>query len=219
VKLTDPALKSRLGAWPIPHYGPMLALELLDEQIQVLATRVDPVLETDQHSYWHNNQPAPGADTGEPVIVERRYGSGRVIVSAARLGNNRARLGDGTYRDLIDSLVRRAAGVDPPVELLGAHRNTELLLTHRRNESVVHLITGNPVLSLDVFGAHQPVAIEDVNHDVSFVLAVPTGTETAARIVAGQEQELAIAADGTVELVAPDDWETLVIRPAQGNMR
>jgi hypothetical protein len=219
VKLTDPELTARLGGWPIPHYGPMVSLDVIDERTRVLATRVDPVLETDERSYWHNNQPAPGVDTGEPVIVERVFGRGRVIVSAARLGNNRARLGDGTYRDLIDALVRRAAGIDPPVGVRGSHRNTELVLTERGGESIAHLITGHPVLSLDVFGAHQPAAIEDVSREVSLVLAVPPGTSTAARVVDGEEEQIPIAADGTVELLALDDWETVVMRRPGGDMR
>jgi hypothetical protein len=215
LKLTDPALAARLGTWPIPHYGPMVSLDLLDGEASVLATRIDPVLETDEHSYWHNNQPAPGADTGDPVIVERAVGRGRVIISAARLGNNRARLGDGAYRELIDALVRRACGADPPLRVLGSHRNTELVLTQCGAELVAHLVTANPVLSLDVYGAHQPAAVEDVNHEASIVLAVPAGTTLVARVVDGQPRELTISSGNTVELVAPDDWETVVIRPGQ----
>jgi hypothetical protein len=177
----------------------------------VLATRIDPVLETDDRSYWHNNQPAPGAETGKPVIVERKAGRGRVIVSAARLGNNRARLGDGTYRDLIDALVRRAAGGDPAVRVQGSHRNTELVLARRGQDLIAHLVTGHPVLSLDVYGAHQPAAIEDINHEESVVLSLPPGTTSVARVVNAAEVDMPIRADNTIELVAPDDWETLVL--------
>jgi hypothetical protein len=183
----------------------------------VLATRIDPVLETDEHSYWHNNQPAPGADTGDPVIVERAVGLGRVIVSAARLGNNRARLGDGAYRDLLDALVRRAAGADPPLRVLGSHRNTELVLTQRGADLVAHLVTGHPVLSLDVYGAQQPAAVEDINQEVSIVLALPAGTSSVARVVDGEEREVAISPDNTVEVTGLGDWETIVLRPAEGS--
>ena len=205
------SLADRLGTRPIPHYGPMVTLELLDNDARVLATRIDPVLETDDRSYWHNNQPAPGAETGKPVIVERKVGRGRVIVSAARLGNNRARLGDGTYRDLIDALVRRAAGADPAVRVEGSHRNTELVLARRGQDLIAHLVTGHPVLSLDVYGAHQPAAIEDINHEESVVLSLPPGTTSVARVVNAAEVDVPIRADNTIELVAPDDWETLVL--------
>jgi hypothetical protein len=217
LKLTSLSLADRLGTRPIPHYGPMVTLELLDADIRVLATRIDPVLETDDRSYWHNNQPAPGAETGKPVIVERRVGQGRVIVSAARLGNNRARLGDGTYRDLIDALVRRAAGADPAVRVQGSHRNTELVLARRGPDLIAHLVTGHPVLSLDVYGAHQPAAIEDVNHEVSVVLRLPPGTTSVARVVDAGEVNVPIRPDHTIELVAPDDWETLVLRTPVDN--
>jgi hypothetical protein len=211
LKLTSLSLADRLGTRPIPHYGPMVTLELLDNDARVLATRIDPVLETDDRSYWHNNQPAPGAETGKPVIVERKVGRGRVIVSAARLGNNRARLGDGTYRDLIDALVRRAAGADPAVRVQGSHRNTELVLARRGQDLIAHLVTGHPVLSLDVYGAHQPAAIEDINHEDSVVLSLPPGTTSVARVVNAAEVDVPIRADSTIELVAPDDWETLVL--------
>jgi len=212
LKLTSLSLAGRLGTRPIPHYGPMVTLEVLDPDARVLATRIDPVLETDERSYWHNNQPAPGAETGKPVIVERTVGKGRVIVSAARLGNNRARLGDGTYRDLIDALVRRAAGADPAVEVQGSHRNTELVLARRGQDLIAHLVTGHPVLSLDVYGAHQPAAIEDINHEDSIVLSLPPGTTSVTRVVNAEEVDVPIRPDATIELLSPDDWETLVLR-------
>ena len=215
LKLTSLSLASRLGTRPIPHYGPMVTLELLDGDARVLATRIDPVLETDDRSYWHNNQPAPGAETDAPVIVERTVGLGRVIVSAARLGNNRARLGDGTYRDLIDALVRRAAGADPAVQVQGSHRNTELVLARRGPDLIAHLVTGHPVLSLDVYGAHQPAAIEDVNHEAAVVLGLPPGIASVARVIETGEVDVPIRPDNTIELVAPDDWETLVLRATE----
>jgi hypothetical protein len=204
-------LADRLGSWPLPHYGRLAALEGLADDVRVLARRTDPVLETDEDTYWHNNQPAPAFDTTDPVIVERSYGRGRIIVSAARLGNNRARLGHGAYRDLLGELVLRAAGSTPGVELLGGHRGTELVLTRSGDSKVVHLVTGAPVASLDVFGARQPAAVEDVADVASVRLRVPAGTVSATRVVDGVEAPLAIV-DGVVELVGVDDWETVVLR-------
>jgi hypothetical protein len=213
IRLSDPDLAGSLGAWPMPHYGRMTSLQLLDANLRVLATRIDPVLETDERSYWHNNQPAPGPQTNEPVIVERAVGRGRVIVSAARLGNNRARLGDGAYRDLIAALVERAAGQRPPVRLAGSHRNTELILARRDGELIVHLVTGHPVLSLDLYGTHQPAAIEDIAREDSVLLYVPAGTVSASRIENGREVALPLADDGAaVELRSVTDWETIVLR-------
>lgn len=210
VRLVDPALLDGLGRWPLPHYGRIRPLEILADNIRILARRTDPILETDDATYWHNNQPAPGPESKDPIIVERPYGKGRVIVSAARLGNNRARLGHGAYRDLLAALVRRAAGEEPAVRILGQHNNTELVLTTHESVRVAHLVTGYPVLSLDLFGAPQPAAIEDVPKLSSLRLSVPHDTVSVSRVVGRTTLALPIV-DGVVELTDLDDWETLVI--------
>ncbi len=210
LRMVDGALREELGGWPLPHYGRLRPLERLAEGVTVLARRTDPILETDGSTYWHNNQPAPGQESEVPVIVERRYGKGRVVVSAARLGNNRARLGHGAYRDLLAALVRRAAAVEPAVRILGTHNNTELVLTTDGTTRVAHLVTGYPVLALDLFGAPQPAAIEDISRVSSLRLSVPRGTVSVSRVVGRDSVALPIV-DNTVELVDLDDWETLVI--------
>lgn len=210
VRLVDDALLQELGTWPLPHYGRVRVLEHLASDVTVLARRTDPILETDDVTYWHNNQPAPGPESDDPIIVERPYGKGRVIVSTARLGNNRARLGHGAYRDLLAALVRRAAGEVPSVALLDQHNNTELVLSRQGATRVAHLVTGYPVLSLDLFGAPQPAAIEDVPKLSSLRLAVPASTVSAARVVGRTTVALPIV-DGVVELTELDDWETLVL--------
>ncbi|WP_353807782.1 beta-galactosidase trimerization domain-containing protein [Agromyces sp. SYSU T00194] len=198
-----------LGAWPVPHYGRMPRLEVCADDVRVLATRVDPVLETDDRSFWHNNQPAPGADSGEPVIVEREFGAGRVIVSAARLGNNLARLGNGAYGRLLADLVERAAPRPVPVLPAPGAAGTEVVLSELPGRLVAHLVTGHPVVSLDVHGAPQPAAIEDVASIAGLRLSAPPGARAASRIVDGAEVPLAIV-DGGVVLESADDWETVV---------
>jgi hypothetical protein len=200
-------------AVPLPHYGRLAELEILDPDARVLATALDPVLQTDAATYWHNNQPAPGRSPAAPAIVERRYGTGRVIVSAARLGNNHARLGHEGYRQLLEELLRRAAGTDPEVRLLGTHRNTELVLRRierRDGRSVIaHLVSGGPVARLTVHGADQPAAVEDVASIGRLRLTAPNGARAAARVVGSRLEPLVIV-DGTVELRDLDDWETVV---------
>jgi hypothetical protein len=210
IRLVDEKLLGELGRWPLAHYGRVRPLTGLAEDVRVLARRTDPILETDDVTYWHNNQPAPGPDSKDPIIVERPYGKGRVIVSAARLGNNRARLGHGAYRDLLAALVRRAAGEDPAVQIVGVHNNTELVLSTQGGVRVAHLVTGYPVLSLDLFGAPQPAAIEDVPKLSSLRLRVPTDTVSVSRVSGRTTLALPIV-DSTVEITDLDDWETLVI--------
>lgn len=205
------ALAAKVGGWPLPHYGRLPALVDIEGGARTLATLTEPILETTDSTYWHNNQPAPGRATSTPVIVERELGAGRVIVSAARLGNNRARLGHGAYRDVLAALVERAARGRPPVTVEG-HHNTELVLARRLGELIAHLVTGYPAVTLAVHGAAQPTAIEDVAALARVRLAVPSG-HRAWRVVDGAERELEVSA-GAVELDGVDDWETVVLRPA-----
>jgi hypothetical protein len=212
LQLRDDALVGSVGGWLLSHYGPIHELRAVGDGVEVLATRTDPVLETDQWTFWHNNQPAPGLATGDPVIVERRLGAGRVIACAARLGNNHARLGHGAYRDLLGALVCRAAAAEPPVEVLGGHRNTELALTRCGDDLVAHLVTGNPVRGLELLGARLPGVIEDIARTALIEVKVPSGATRALRVGPGGDAvEVPIGPDGVVALRDAGDWETLVL--------
>ena len=212
LRLADPALKAAVGLdRPVPHYGRMATLvPPTASKVEVLAQRTDPVLETDKATFWHNNLPAAGRDTDEPVLIQRSFGAGLVIVSTGRLGNVHARLVHGTYRDLLTALVRRAARTTPDVRIRGSHRNTELVLTRLGDDYVVHLVSGAPVQSLDVHGAFQPAAVEDVAAIPALTLDVPVSVTAASRIVQGKPVSLPII-DGTVVLHRLDDWETVVL--------
>ncbi len=220
LQLRDRDLVNAVGGWPISHYGPIHDLRAIGDDVNVLATRTDPVLETDERTFWHNNQPAPGTATSEPVIVERRLGAGRVIVSAARLGNNHARLGHGTHRDLLGALVRRAAAAAPPVELIGGHRNTELAVTRRGDDLIAHLVTGNPVRGLEVLGARLPGVVEDIAQTALIELKVPARARRALRVGPdGAAVEVSIDRDGIVGIRDAGDWETLVLVDAARSQR
>lgn len=209
-----------LGGGLLPHYGRISELRGLADGVEVLARRVDPVLHPDKATFWHNNQPAPGRDSGVPVIVERRVGAGRIVVCAARLGNNHARLGHGSNRDLLATLVQRVADTAPPVELIGSHRATELVLRRRDDGFVAHLVTGYPVARLDLHGAQQPAAVEDVARLAGLALRLPADARAAHRVVAGELRALPLHRDGAerprIELADVDDWETVVVTCGEG---
>jgi hypothetical protein len=213
VRLTDTDLVPGSPAPLLPHYGPILTMTPIADGVRPLATRTDPVLETDDVTYWHNNQPAPGRDTDAPVIVERRLGQGRIIASAARLGNNHARLGHEGYRELIAALARRAARDQPDVTILGGARSTEMVVSRRDDELIAHFVSGAPVARLGVVGAPQPAAVEDIMRLSSICLQVPATTISAHRVVGCSTVPLAIE-DGRVTVRDTDDWETIVLRVA-----
>ena len=78
-----------------------------------------------------------------------------------------------------------------------------------QDELITHLVTGYPVVALDVFGAAQPAAIEDVArlHEVRVI--APPGTTSAGRIIDGTLVPLTLD-EGVVTINNVDDWETLV---------
>ena len=101
----DSPFTSDLPRRPLPHYMAMWEVCANNPDVQVAATRRNPLIETSGETYYHNNQPPPDADTGEPVIVYRRYGRGRVIYCAALPESNYARLGHEPYRRLIANMI------------------------------------------------------------------------------------------------------------------
>ena len=202
----------------LPHYGPVHLLAPNREGVTILATRTEPILETAPNVYWHNNQPAPGRDTDEPIIVESRVGDARIITSAARLGNNHGRLGHEGYRNLIGKLVIRAAGA-VPVRIRGSHRNTELVLTEKPGQLIAHLVTGFPLRQMDIYGVRQPAAIEDVASIARIDLEVPATVVRAQRVdQQGQSHDIPITADNAdatyrlVQLTDVSDWETVILQ-------
>jgi hypothetical protein len=79
----DSPITADLVGRPLPHYMAMWEVRANTDGVYVAATRRNPLIETSGQTYYHNNQPPPDVDSGEPAIIYRTYGRGRVIYCAA----------------------------------------------------------------------------------------------------------------------------------------
>ena len=208
---TESELLCELAAQPVPHYMAMWRVRLNTDDVSVAATRRDPLIETEDEIYYHNNQPAPGPDTGEPVVVYRRYGQGRVVYCSALPESNFARLGYAPYRQMIARMLTWAAGGVPEIRADGL-LNTEIIPTHLGDDLIVHLVTGMPQRTVR-FHLHRTAdTIEEPVTLANVRLEVPAATLAAYRLP--QREPLPLAQYGgqvTVMLPEMTDWETILL--------
>ncbi len=204
-------LSGELVSQPMPHYMAMWRVRPNTDGVQVAATRRDPLIETENEVYYHNNQPAPGPDTGEPVVVYRTYGKGRVVYCGALAEGNYARLGYAPYRQLIAQMIHWAAGSAPDIRAEGL-LNTEIVPTRLGADLIVHLVTGMPQRSVR-FHLHRTADTIEEQVTLSNVqLEVPATTRAAYRMPA--RETLSLTRNGgqvTVTLPEVTDWETILL--------
>lgn len=194
---------------PLPHYMAMWRVQLNSDAVHVAATRRDPLIETTEEVYYHNNQPAPGPDTGEPIVVYRSYGKGRVVYCAGLPESNFARLGYDPYRRLISNMIKWAADGEPTIQAEGLF-NTEIVSSRLGNDLIVHLVTGMPQRSV-LFGLHRTAdTIEEQITLTNIRLSIPPQTTTAWQV--SLNEALPIQRDGAqawITLAQAGDWETI----------
>ncbi|HVU14422.1 MAG TPA: beta-galactosidase trimerization domain-containing protein [Phototrophicaceae bacterium] len=194
---------------PLPHYTALWDVRINAADVQVAATRRNPLIETSGETYYHNNQPAPDADTGEPVIIYRNYGKGRVVYIGALPGSNYARLGHEPYRRLIADAITWAAGSLPPVRAEGL-LNTEIVTNRLGADLIVHLVTGMPQRAVR-FGLSRTVdSIEEQVILPNVRLTIPPATRAVYRVPSGAELPIdRSASEVRVTIPMLGDWETL----------
>ena len=204
-------LLGALAVQPVPHYMAMWSVRPNIDELSVAATRRDPLIETENEIYYHNNQPPPGPDTGEPVIVYRRFGRGRVVYCSALPESNFARLGYAPYREMIVQMLIWAAGSAPEIRAEGL-LNTEIVPTRLDEDLIVHLVTGMPQRAVR-FNLHRTADTIEEQVTLSHVrLEVPATTHAAYRLP--QHELLPLLRDGnTVIVTLPEvtDWETILL--------
>jgi hypothetical protein len=196
---------------PLPHYMAMWQVKPNHADVQVAATRRDPLIETGGEVYYHNNQPPPGADTGEPVITFRKYGAGRVVYCAALPESNYARLNLPAYSQLIANMVTWAAGAVPLVSADDLPF-TEITTTALNGEYYLHLVTGIPQRTVRFGGggarSSDIVQARAKLHDVR--LRVQGHVATAVRVPQHEPLNVVHEAEfSIIELPKGEDWETI----------
>ncbi len=194
---------------PLPHYMAMWEVQANTDDVQIAATRRNPLIETSGQTYYHNNQPPPDVNTGEPVVVYRNYGKGRVIYCASLPEINYARLGHKPYRRLIANMVTWAAGTLPPVRVEGL-LNTEIITNRLGTDLIVHLVTGFPQRSVR-FGQHRTSdTIEEVVLIPNVRLTIQQTTSAVYRVPSGEIVNI-VRGESNASITIPylGDWETL----------
>jgi hypothetical protein len=204
-------LSDGLTGRALPHYSPMWRVRLNAPDLQVAATRRDPLIETSGEVYYHNNKPAPGPDSGEPAIVYRQVGKGRVVYCAGLPENNYALLGHPPYRRIIANMLRWAAGAEPPVRADGL-LNTEIVVNRLGEALIVHLVTGIPQRTVYFGNRRTADSIEEPAQLSNVKLMIPPETQSVTRVP--RQQPLPIErSEHSAWIVIPSlgDWETLVL--------
>jgi hypothetical protein len=209
LQIHDAPFTKGLSHRPLPHYMAMWEVRANRGDVQVAATRRNPLIETSGETYFHNNQPPPDADTGEPVIVYRPYGRGRVVYCAALPESNYARLGHDPYRHLIANMLTWAAGPLPPVRADGL-LNTEIITNRLGADLIVHLVTGFPQRAVR-FGLHRTSdTIEERVTLPNARLIIPQGANAVYRVPSGERLPIIrTASEASITIPYLDDWETL----------
>jgi hypothetical protein len=96
--------------------GPGVPL-LIDERVALVKATageafgevIDPICETNDKTYYHNNLPSPFRSRGFPAGVKHRLGAGQTIHFAADLAKQFAKNGSPSLRHLILDAVRDVA--------------------------------------------------------------------------------------------------------------
>jgi hypothetical protein len=70
---------------------------------------IDPICETSDKTYYHNNLPSPYRPTGFPAGVKSAFGSGKTTYFAADLAMQFARSGQPVLRELMANAVKTVA--------------------------------------------------------------------------------------------------------------
>jgi type 1 glutamine amidotransferase len=209
LQVQDAPFTAGLSRRPLPHYMAMWEVHINKDDVQVAATRRNPLIETSGETYFHNNQPPPDVDTGEPVIVYRPYGRGRVVYCAALPESNYAHLGHDPYRHLIANMLTWAAGPLPPVRADGL-LNTEIVTNRLGADLIVHLVTGFPQRAVR-FGLHR--TSDTIEERVSLPnarLIIPQGANAVYRVPSGERLPIIrTASEASITIPYLDDWETL----------
>jgi Hypothetical glycosyl hydrolase 6/Beta-galactosidase trimerisation domain len=203
------SLAQGVGNYPLPHYMAMWRVKP-NADVSIAATRIQPLIETKGEIYYHNNLPSPANDTGQACLVYREVGKGRVVYCAGLPENNFARLGHAPYRQLIKNMTLWATNAEPPVKVEGL-LNTELVVNILGDDLIVHLISANPLRTVQFGPDKTPEIIEEaaVIHNVT--LTIPATTTQVYQIPTGEEVKIQRLEQTTVFLEHLSDWETLCL--------
>jgi hypothetical protein len=209
VCVRDSALTRGLPTFPQPHYLAAWEVEQRAPDLRIAAIRRDPIIETSATVFFHNNLPPPGGDDGQPFIVHRKVGAGRIVYCAGLPGSNLARFGLPFYRDLIAALVRWSAA-EPPLVTCSAGIDTELAAARVGGDLVVHLVTGRPDRAVRFGPWRTADTVSEIAQINDVELQVRGPVHSAERLFPREPLAVTVS-DGIARIALPTggDWETV----------
>jgi hypothetical protein len=204
------ALGNALGDAPLAHYRPMQEVRL-NRPADVAATLTEPLVETGDEVYYHNNQPAPYRRTEVPAIVLSRFGLGRVVYISGEPELNYAVLAHSPYRQLIIRALTWAAGGEPEI-VPHAPLNTEVAFRRANGKITLHFLTCWTQKSVAFRTRRSAESMEEMFPVYDIRVDIPASVRSA--VLVPQGQSLAIQRDGDHTWVSVPKiqlWETLVL--------
>jgi hypothetical protein len=195
---------------PLAHYRPLLEVRP-NRQVEVAATLLEPLIETGDEVYYHNNQPPPYRDTGLPAIVVAQYGRGRVIYISGEPEANYCVLGHTPYRQLLLRALEWAAGA-PPEIIPHVPLNTEVTYRRLGDKQILHFLTCWPQKRATFKTRSTAESVEESFPIFDVRVDVPPATRSALFLPGEQRLQVRREA-GQTWVVLPKIrlWETLVL--------
>lgn len=184
----------------------------------IVAHVVDPICETTDEVFFHNNLPAPYEVTEHPAIMDIPYGEGRVVLFAQDIFSQFARYHQLELKGLMTNTLQTNTG--KPAVVCSASSNVQVISSMIDGKLVVHLINMNPGMGvccgeMDAFEARYPRTFEFVEQvdalaDVS--VHVSTSSINSCHAFIGDEViPLEKTGDGyRCTLKRLGAWETLI---------
>ncbi len=197
-------------AIPLAHYRPLLEVHP-NREVEVGATLVEPLIETREELYYHNNQPPPYHDTGLPAVVMAQYGRGRVAYVAGEPEANYCVLGYAPYRELLLRALEWAAGA-PPAIVPQVPLNTEVSYRRQGGKQILHFLTCWSQRQA-TFKTRQTAGSIEESYPISNLRVDVPATTHSALFLPGEQQLYIHREAGRTWVVLPKIqlWETLVL--------
>jgi hypothetical protein len=195
---------------PLAHYRPLWEVRP-NRQVEVAATLMEPLIETGEELYYHNNQPPPYCDTGIPAIVMAKHRQGRVVYIAGEPEANYCVLGHAPYRQLLLDALQWAAGA-PPEIIPHVPLNTEVTYRQQGGKHILHFLTCWPQKRATFLTRGTAESIEESFPIYDLRVDVPP-TIRYALYLPGEQQLPVRREGGQTWVVLPkiQTWETLVL--------
>lgn len=189
---------------------------LYDSDNQGIGQLVEPICETSKERFFHNNLPAPYKATEHPLVIEKSYGSGKVLCFAQPVFNHYAKQSQWDLREMFKELLDKVVG-EPEIMFTMPHK-ADMAVSKEGSRYIIHILNPNPALSvccgyMDPFEGAYPRTLEYMDevvplHNIEICIK---GKKIKAIETFEAPDNYKIIGESTVAIPVLNLWETLVI--------